>query len=259
MPTSATNTFTGRSLEPFYDAEDALMINVNLPASVTLAAGTVLGEITGTPGTFKAYSAANVAAPVAAATLSDSATAGTYQIGSYWVVYTYTNGVGETTISPIATVAIGTNNHSIGVASLTPLPTGATGVKFYAATAADGPFYNVTPVGATGAATTIAAPPVVTSAQPPATNTAASANDGSQVAKALLKYACVTDASGNITYQGSGTAGGALTFLTHISTPAYIAGTFSCLDLTGLDANALTNLNARLINGTISTGVVRLG
>lgn len=56
MPTSALHTFDPATyrLDPFYDAEDAEMINVNL-ADATYARGTVLGELTATPGKFAAY------------------------------------------------------------------------------------------------------------------------------------------------------------------------------------------------------------
>lgn len=55
MPTTATNTYSVDRLVPVYNAEDALRINVKLPASVTYAKGTILGEVTATPGTYAAY------------------------------------------------------------------------------------------------------------------------------------------------------------------------------------------------------------
>jgi len=45
-------------LDPFYEADDAAEIHVNL-ADGTYPRGTVLGEVTATPGTFKAYAAGN--------------------------------------------------------------------------------------------------------------------------------------------------------------------------------------------------------
>lgn len=58
MPTAPSITFTGTPLLPFYP-QDARMQNVKLPASVTYTRGTVLGEISATPGTFKAYASGN--------------------------------------------------------------------------------------------------------------------------------------------------------------------------------------------------------
>lgn len=59
MPTAATTTFTDQGLQPVYDAESALEHNVAL-SDGTYAAGTVLGELTATAGTFAAYADAAV-------------------------------------------------------------------------------------------------------------------------------------------------------------------------------------------------------
>jgi hypothetical protein len=58
MPTTASTIYTGGGLVPFYP-NDARRHNVKLPASVVYAKGTVLGELTATPGTFKAYASGN--------------------------------------------------------------------------------------------------------------------------------------------------------------------------------------------------------
>jgi hypothetical protein len=57
MPTSASYTFSNAAVDPVINADDAMasMITVQLAASTTFAAGTVLGEITATPGVYKAY------------------------------------------------------------------------------------------------------------------------------------------------------------------------------------------------------------
>jgi len=142
MATTPITTFTSQTLIPMFDGEDALQIPVSLPASVTYAAGTVLGELTATPGTYKAYASGNA--------------------------------------------------------------------------------------------------------------------DGSQVPKVILKYACATDASGNITI-GTTNAGG-MWGETQLNAPAYFAGTFRLADLVGLDANAVTVLGARFITGSIAagSGIVRI-
>jgi hypothetical protein len=59
MPTAAANTWGNAKLQPFYDAVGAKEIHVALGASLTLARGTVLGELTATPGEFKAYATGN--------------------------------------------------------------------------------------------------------------------------------------------------------------------------------------------------------
>jgi hypothetical protein len=58
VPTSPTHTYTGQKLEPAFPGAHPC-INVKLPVSVNYPKGTVLGEITASPGTFKAYAAGN--------------------------------------------------------------------------------------------------------------------------------------------------------------------------------------------------------
>lgn len=62
MPTSATYTYSGGRVDPAMNAGDAMasMLRVKLKASITYAAGTVLGEVTATPGTYGPYASANV-------------------------------------------------------------------------------------------------------------------------------------------------------------------------------------------------------
>jgi hypothetical protein len=61
MPTAALNTYSmANRLDPYYEANQANVIDVNLGASLTLAKGTILGELTATPGTFIAYASGNV-------------------------------------------------------------------------------------------------------------------------------------------------------------------------------------------------------
>lgn len=137
MPTTPTQTWEpSNRLTPLMDPGAARCIDVGLAASTTYAAGTVLGEVTATPGRYRAYASGNV--------------------------------------------------------------------------------------------------------------------DGSQVARVILQYACVTDASNNITWVGEWGQ-------TTKAIPAYYAGVFSTADLTGLDAGAVTNLGGALVEGTVSAGIVRFG
>ena len=61
MPTSALNTYNAAAdkLQPYMDPEEAREIQVQLGNSLTLAKGTILGEVTATPGVFKAYASGN--------------------------------------------------------------------------------------------------------------------------------------------------------------------------------------------------------
>jgi hypothetical protein len=79
--------------------------------------------------------------------------------------------------------------------------------------------------------------------------------DGTQNPTHILQYACITDASGNVTFGSSVTAGAAEWGQTQKGAPAYASGEFSCADLVGLDSGAVTKLG-RLIQGTVSSGRV---
>ena len=55
MPTTSAVDYTSARLVPLFNPEDARRITVKLPVSITYAKGTILGEVTATPGTYKAY------------------------------------------------------------------------------------------------------------------------------------------------------------------------------------------------------------
>lgn len=79
--------------------------------------------------------------------------------------------------------------------------------------------------------------------------------DGSQVPKGILRYDCVTDASGYITL-GGGPAGTSEHGEVSRSTSIFYSGTFKTSELTGLDANAITVLQAHLISGSVANGIL---
>jgi len=132
MPTTATTTWSASGrLDPLYNPEDAIAQHVALAGPATYQRGTVLGEVTATPGTYKPYAAANA--------------------------------------------------------------------------------------------------------------------DGSQNPAMLLMYTVVVDASGNVSLAGEFGQ-------TQKSAPAYMAGVFRTQELVGLDANAVTRLAGRLVEGTVTAG-----
>jgi len=55
MPTALVQTYSRNKLTPLYDDQHSRKVNVQLIASTTYAAGTVLGEVTATPGLYGAY------------------------------------------------------------------------------------------------------------------------------------------------------------------------------------------------------------
>lgn len=140
MPTTPIQTWGMGRLDPMYAPEEALEQAVSLAPNLTLLKGTVLGELTATPGTFKAYASGNA--------------------------------------------------------------------------------------------------------------------DGSQVPKCILRYDCVSDATGNITL-GGGPAGTAEhPGQTSKNVDAFFSGYFKTSELVGLDAGGLTALGGHLISGILSNGVV---
>lgn len=59
MPTAAMDTYNANRLIPYYHPNDALCVNFKFPNSTTIVAGTVVGEITASPGSVKAYANGN--------------------------------------------------------------------------------------------------------------------------------------------------------------------------------------------------------
>ena len=61
MPTSTqAQKFSNYKLEPAQNPGMAMIRNVKLPVSVSYKAGTLVGEVSATPGTFKAYASGSV-------------------------------------------------------------------------------------------------------------------------------------------------------------------------------------------------------
>jgi hypothetical protein len=58
MPTAASTTFTAARCDPLYGGKCPEQ-NVAIIPSVTITKGTIVGELTATPGTFKAYASGN--------------------------------------------------------------------------------------------------------------------------------------------------------------------------------------------------------
>lgn len=244
MPTAAQTIFSAARLDPLYDAEDTLTLPAALIPNTTFAKGTVLGQVT--------------AAVNDVQTITITATGGTFTI-------TFVDPITNTSYT---TAAINYNDNAATQQSALNTAIGATAV----AVTGTGPFVytfsgtsyagiaqnlmtlntaSLTGGSATIAHTTTGAPAGAFKAY------TSGASDGSQTPKGILQYDCVTDGLGNV-YLGSSTASAPYS-ATRKSAPYYASGTFDCTKLTGLDATALSNANWRLISGSVSTGVVRLG
>lgn len=55
MPTADTFTYSGKKLEPVQAPEMARTMSALFPASTTIPRGTLLGELSASPGTYAAY------------------------------------------------------------------------------------------------------------------------------------------------------------------------------------------------------------
>lgn len=257
MPTSAIQSWSGAQIIPLYNPDQAYrsMVQVALPANVVYPQGTILGQVTATPGLYKAYTDTAFAVP-AAPTVTDSATAGNWSTAPIRVAATYTTVDGETLPGP-TTAFTPVGNKLLHLAAVT-LPAGATAINYYAGIAEA----EMVQIGtsANGAAADYDVP---TTANPPPTrvNAAYTVSDGSENPTCILQYPCATDANGNITL---GTvAGGDPLGITYPVAPAFTQGDFSTADLKqsgagSIDARAVAKLG-RLIWGTTSAGCLHVG
>ncbi len=60
MPSTFTTSWTATRVDPLYRPDLALAIDIAIPISTTIPKGTVMGELTASPGVFKAYASGNV-------------------------------------------------------------------------------------------------------------------------------------------------------------------------------------------------------
>jgi hypothetical protein len=241
MPTTPDLIFSGRRVDPVINPEDANELPVNLKASTTYPAGTILGELIGTDeeqtitidatgGTFLATWSGQTTAPVAfdaTAAVLQAALEALSNIGAGNVLVWKPSAL-------VFRVAFRAALGSQNVAAMTTTATGLTG----------------------GAGTAVVATAVAGVAGTPGTfGPYASGNsDGSQNPKCILRYDCITDSAGLISL--GDTAGGEWGHKMK-SIDAWFDGTFRTEDLVGLDANAVTKLG-RLLNGTIYHGRIAI-
>lgn len=131
MPTSLTRTYSGHKLQPVFPVGPSPTVAVNLQANLSLAAGTLLGEVAATPGTFGPYGNATIAAP-SAPTLTDgaSSTSAPWPATQIVGVVTFLSENGET-VGSTGTTFTPAGGHLLHVAVIA-LPAGATGINVYA-------------------------------------------------------------------------------------------------------------------------------
>jgi hypothetical protein len=238
MPTTASMTFGAGRVDPIKNAEDVEVENVNLKASLTYAAGTILGELVGTD-------------EVQTVTIPTNNTGGTFTITfggqtTSALAYNATAAQVQAALEALSTIGIGNILVTLAAGVYTLTFRNALGQQNVAA---------VTTTPSLTGGTNTAAVATVTGgvAGTPGTYApyASGNTDGSQIPTAVLQYACTTDASGNVS-PGTSTSGNEWG-VTRKYASVYMAGEFLTDDLVGLDANAVTKLG-RLVQGTVAHG-----
>jgi hypothetical protein len=240
MPTTASSTFSAARVDPIKGPEDPRVENVNLQASLTLAAGTILAELVGND-------------EVQTVTLGAGNTGGTFTITfgaqtTSALAFNATAAQVQTALEALS--SIGVNNV---------LVTGSAGGPYTLTFRNALGRTNVAQVTATPSltgGTNTATPATVTqgSAGTPGTYGpySATATNGLQLPAGVLQYACTTDGSGNVS-PGISTVGNEWG-VTSKYAQMYVQGEFSCADLVGLDANCVTVGFGRLVQGTVTSG-----
>lgn len=86
----------------------------------------------------------------------------------------------------------------------------------------------------------------------------ASAVDGRAIARLLLATDLATDSAGYITLASLVVGQGRMADRLFERAAAFLAGTFACEDLVGLDGQAAAQLG-RIVQGTVESGVLEMG
>lgn len=107
---------------------------------------------------------AAIAGPTVAPALTASGSGSTFTAGTWYVGYEFTDGLGRTNVSAIASIALAAGQNIV-TAALT-LPAGITGVKWYVAPAAQNPDIQLAATVASGATQTFTGPPSASAGRP---------------------------------------------------------------------------------------------
>ncbi len=248
------NTFGMQAVVPYLDPEKARETPINIPPGVTILAGTILGQITGSANDVQ--------------TVSDvpTITAGTFTM----------SGVNPLTQTPFTTAAIAYNAANSAVkaavelaASLVgPAPTitmgggalpGTDMTLTFGGNWANMPvaLMTINSAGLTGGTLSVAKTTVGRSLG--TYKAYANGNsDGSEDAKLIMKYTVTSDAQGFITF-GPAATGGSRGEV-YRDCPAWRpgGGVFKTSELVGLDAAGIVDLGAKLISGTVADGLLQI-
>ncbi|MHB8397335.1 MAG: hypothetical protein ACYDCI_00150 [Candidatus Limnocylindrales bacterium] len=128
----------------------------NIATSAETFAELQVGGLSATLERLITVNGGGTAAPTAAPTLAESGSGGTLPAATYYVVVTETNGIGETTASPVSLGQAITLGQDL-VITPPALQSGNTARNYYVGTASAGPF-TLAATGQTAATLTISAP-----------------------------------------------------------------------------------------------------
>lgn len=213
----------GNKLTPLYNSISARVKPINLPPNVNYAAGQVLFQATGPTNAVQTITAPG---------------SGTYII----------SGVNPLTGVTFSTtpLAFGANDAAILAALVAAIGTGSAGLSVASAAVTFAGPYAGRPV------------PLMTTSAGSIANTTPGVTAGTWTAytgtgspSMLLEYPSTTDPAGNINTSL------AFTYQSQPFATAFYSGTFSCADLVGLDANAVTKMGGLLVAGTVTNGTFR--
>ncbi len=241
---TAINTYTGSGLLPVYDPAGAMTNTVSLPCGVTLAFGTLLGQILGSGSDVNEV---QTLTPAGVGT------------GTYSIVYdgeitsALAAGATAATIQAAfeALSSIGTGNCTVAGG---PLTTTAVTLTFAGTGTTAGKHHPLVTISNNTNGTIT---PSLTTLGCPAggywdaySDTAAGVFLGLATARQILQYNVRTNSFGHIYYGTEKNVADHRHF--DRAAPAYFSGTFKCSDLVGIDAAAVTDLGV-LIAGSTAT------
>lgn len=242
------NTFNLKYVDPAMAEDLAVSIDVNIGPNLTIARGTVLGQVT------------NSANDVQTLTVTGTPTSGsqivaiTNPISGSVVNIAIPYNATSTVLQGLVDGSFGAGNFAAGGGAWPGAALTLTGANAFA----NMPVTPITKVSSTlNAGATVAVTHTTQGVTAGTYAPYASGNsDGTQVGKAIAQYDYVTDSAGNVTF-GSQAGGGDLG-QTFRAAPVWIKGIFSSADLVGVDSNLMTLSGWLQKEGGITTGLIEL-
>lgn len=236
MPTSAQNTYTKNRLIPAIAGLPAPTASIKLPASKTLYAGQVLGELIGNNEVQTLTEGTNITAGTFTITFGGQTTAA--------IAWDATAAQVQAALEALSTIGVGNIAVTGMSGGLTAAPATLTFQNALGYTNVAQVTVDVTSL--TGTITVATA--TAGSAGTPGTFDVVdlTATSGLQLPKAILEWDTVTDSNGKVVMENGRTVE---------RCSAYIGGAFNTADLTGCTAAVIAaRPGARLLQGTLASG-----